>query len=125
VAALLERVPDLTFIACHFGGYQHLEGARAEVLGTRALIDTSWPPTVAELGADMVRELVRTHGADRVVFASDWPMADPAAELATIRALGLTPEEERGVLGGTLAKALGLATSTPTTGSTPTGGSIT
>ena len=31
--------------------------------------------------------LIRRHGADRVVFGSDWPMADPAAEIAAIRAL--------------------------------------
>ena len=48
--------------------------------------------------------LIRRHGADRVVFGSDWPMADPAAEIAAIRDLGLTPEEEAGILGGNLAE---------------------
>jgi predicted TIM-barrel fold metal-dependent hydrolase len=110
VAALLEQVPDLTLIACHYGGFHHLDGARAQVLGSRALIDTSWPPSLALLGTDVVRDLVRTHGAGRVVFASDWPMADPGTELAAIKALELTPEEESAVLGGTLAATLGLTT---------------
>jgi hypothetical protein len=35
-------------------------------------------------------------------------MANPAAEIAAIRRLGLTPEEEAGVLGGNLARILGL-----------------
>ena len=51
----------------------------------------------------------RRHGADRVVYGSDWPMADPAAEIAAIRALGLTPEEdEAAILGDNLARLLGL-----------------
>src|SRR3712207_7547473 len=46
-----------------------------------------------------------------VVFGSDWPMADPAAEIAAIRDLGLTKEEEDGILGGNLGRLLGLARS--------------
>ena len=45
---------------------------------------------------------------DRVVFGTDWPMTDPAAEIAAIRALGLEPDEEAAILGGNLARLLGL-----------------
>ena len=41
------------------------------------------------------RAIIARHGADRVVFGSDWPMTDPAAEIAAIRALGLTPGGRR------------------------------
>jgi uncharacterized protein len=71
-------------------------------------LETSWPPTMAELEPETVVRLIRTHGADRVVYGSDWPMADPAKEIAAIRALGLTKEEEDAVLGGNLARLLGL-----------------
>jgi predicted TIM-barrel fold metal-dependent hydrolase len=43
-----------------------------------------------------------------VVFGSDWPMADPAAEIAAIRNLGLTDDEVDGILGGNVARLLGL-----------------
>jgi predicted TIM-barrel fold metal-dependent hydrolase len=43
------------------------------------------------------------------VFGSDWPVTDPKAEIAAVRALGLTPAEEDAVLGGNLATLLGLA----------------
>src|SRR5690606_3517692 len=46
---------------------------------------------------------------ERIVFGSDWPMADPAAEIAAIDALGLTDGETKSVLGGTLARVLGIA----------------
>jgi hypothetical protein len=55
-----------------------------------------------------VRAIIARHGADRVVFGSDWPMTDPAAEIAGIRELGLPPAAEAAVLGGNLAGLLGL-----------------
>ncbi len=35
-------------------------------------------------------------------------MTDPAAEIAAIRTLGLEPDEEAAILGGNLARLLGL-----------------
>ncbi|MDT9591631.1 amidohydrolase family protein [Nocardioides zeae] len=105
---LADSIPHLQLIACHYGGYHRLEEAEQHVVGSRVTLETSWPPTMAELEPEKVRDLIRAHGADRVVYGSDWPMADPAAEIAAIRNLGLTPEEEAGILGGNLARILGL-----------------
>lgn len=41
-------------------------------------------------------------------YGSDWPMSDPAAEIAAIRALGLPPEDEAAILGDNLATLPGL-----------------
>jgi uncharacterized protein len=106
--ALIEAVPEVTLIACHFGGYHRLDEAEELIVGSPVCLETSWPPRLGDLGGRRVRNLVRRHGADRIVYGSDWPMADPAAEIAAIRALGLTPEEEAAVLGGNLAAILGL-----------------
>ena len=106
--ALIEAVPEVTLIACHFGGYHRLDEAEELIVGSPVRLETSWPPRLGDLGRQRVRDLVRRHGADRVVYGSDWPMTDPAAEIAAIRALGLTPEEEAAVLGGNLAAILGL-----------------
>jgi uncharacterized protein len=43
-----------------------------------------------------------------VVYGSDWPMTDPATEIAAVKALGLDPDDEEKVLGGTLANLLSL-----------------
>jgi predicted TIM-barrel fold metal-dependent hydrolase len=72
-------------------------------------LETSWPPTLADLEKERLVAIIRRHGADRVVFGSDWPMADPAAEIAAIRDLGLTKDEEDGILGNNLARLLGLS----------------
>ena len=43
------------------------------------------------------------------MYGSDWPMTDPAAEIAAIRAFGLPPEDEAAILGGNLATLLGIS----------------
>lgn len=106
--AALDAVPDLQVIACHFGGYRQLDAAEELIVGTRAYLETSWPPRLADLDKERIRALIRRHGADRVVFGSDWPMADPATEIASVRALGLAPHEVDAILGNTLAGILGM-----------------
>ncbi len=107
--AALDAVPTLRLIACHFGGYHRLDEADELMVGSRAYLETSWPPRLADLDRDRIRSLIRRHGADRVIFGSDWPMADPAAEIAAVRELGLEPAETEAILGGTLAGLIGLA----------------
>lgn len=106
--AVLDQVRGLQVIACHFGGYHRLDQAEEFLLGSRAVLETSWPPRLASLDQERVGRIIARHCADRVVFGSDWPMTDPAAEIAAIRALGLAPAEEKAILGGTLAALLGL-----------------
>lgn len=109
LARLAEAIPDLTLIACHFGGYHCLDEAEQHIVGSPVLLETSWPPTVGELDRQRIVDVIRRHGADRVVYGSDWPMADPAAEIAAVRDLGLTPEETDGILGNSIARVLGLS----------------
>jgi len=100
---VLEAVPGLRVIACHYGGYHRLDEAESEIVGSRAVLETSWPPRLAELDPARIKRLIERHGSDRVVFGSDWPMADPAAEIEAIRALGLSAADQDAVLGRNLA----------------------
>ncbi|MEX2194331.1 MAG: amidohydrolase family protein [Thermoleophilaceae bacterium] len=103
------RFPRLDLIACHFGGYRMLERAEEEVVGLPVYLDTSWPPGLGSLDRSRVRALMERHGLDRIVFASDWPMADPGAEIATVEGLGFSAADTEAILGGTLARLLGLS----------------
>jgi uncharacterized protein len=85
-----------------------LDEAEDTVVGTDVYLDTSWPPTLATLDPQRIRRLIERHGPDKVIFGSDWPMADPTAEIAAIRALGLSDDDTEAVLGGNLARLLGL-----------------
>jgi predicted TIM-barrel fold metal-dependent hydrolase len=108
VRQVIDSLPHLKLIACHYGGYHRLDEAEQYIVGSPVTLETSWPPTLAELEPERLVAIISRHGADRVVFGSDWPMADPAAEIAAVRALGLDPESEQAILGGNLARLLGL-----------------
>jgi predicted TIM-barrel fold metal-dependent hydrolase len=107
LARIVRQFPRLDVIACHFGGYRCLPQAIDTVIGLPVYLDTSWPPSLATLPRDTVRMMIEKHGPERVVFASDWPMADPGAEIEAIRALGLSDADTEAVLGGNLARLLG------------------
>jgi predicted TIM-barrel fold metal-dependent hydrolase len=113
---IVRRFPDLKMIACHFGGYHKLEEAEADLLGENVYLETSWPPSLATLAPEKVREIIGKHGADRIVFGSDWPMADPAKEIAAVKALGLSDEATEGILGGNFARLMGIDPDQPAPG---------
>jgi predicted TIM-barrel fold metal-dependent hydrolase len=103
---IVRQFPGLRLIACHFGGYKLLDDAREMLSGADVVLETSWPPSLATLQPDRVRRLIRDHGAERVIFGSDWPMTSPTEELHAIEALGLTDDETKAVLGETLVSVL-------------------
>ncbi len=58
--------------------------------------------------AETVLSLIRAHGADKILFASDCPWGSPADTIAFIRSLDLSDQDERAILGGNAARALGI-----------------
>ncbi|OBA54313.1 amidohydrolase [Nocardia sp. 852002-20019_SCH5090214] len=109
LADLVRNFPRLDVIACHFGGYRQFEAAAEIVIGLPVYVDTSWPPSLAELDPGEVRKIIHKHGTERVVFASDWPMADQAREIRAVRELGLADDDVDQILGLNLARLLGLS----------------
>jgi predicted TIM-barrel fold metal-dependent hydrolase len=108
IVDIARQFPALRLMACHFGGYKILDDAEEMLAGADVVLETSWPPTLKTLRPERVRRLIQRHGAERVVFGSDWPMTSPAEEIAAIEALGLTDDETKSVLGGTMARLLGI-----------------
>lgn len=103
---VVQDFPRLDVIACHFGGYRMLDAAEDVVVGLPVYLDTSWPPGLATLEPGRIAALVQRHGPDRIIFGSDWPMADIAAEVAAIERLGLPPWQIEAILGGNLQRML-------------------
>jgi predicted TIM-barrel fold metal-dependent hydrolase len=105
LARVMDAVPDLTIIAAHMGGYKCWDDVERYLAGRNLLFDTCY--TIADLGADRMTALIKAHGVDRVLFGTDSPWTDQAAEVANIRALPLAPAEIDAVLGGNAVRLLG------------------
>ena len=94
---ILEIYQNLTVIGAHFGGYSIWQEAAELLHGTPNLyVDCS--STMFALDDDTVVQLIRTYGADRVLFGTDYPMWSPVDELQHFMRLDLTSEERELIL---------------------------
>jgi predicted TIM-barrel fold metal-dependent hydrolase len=91
LAGVLDKMPFLRVIAAHFGGYSRWDEARECLIGRDLYIDTS--SSLPLLSAEEAAEMVRKHGADRVLFASDYPAASYEKAIKDVLDLGLTEDD--------------------------------
>jgi hypothetical protein len=99
--------PGLTMVIAHMGGYQVWDEVRRHLVGQEVYFDTSYC-SEEELSTDEFRELIRAHGAERVVFGTDYPWGHPAGDLARLCAMGLSEAEVEAVAWRNAARVLGL-----------------
>ena len=111
----IDAVGPLKLIAAHMGGWGCWQEAAALLAETDIYIDTAFslgriapaPDQHPWREQDLILlddnafcESVRAFGADRVLFGTDSPWADPAEETEKIRRLPLTDSEKDRILGG-------------------------
>lgn len=99
VELLAEEYPDVSFIIPHLGSFA--DDWRAQL----ALIDhlVRHPNVFADTSGvrrfDLLEQAVQRAGAKKILFGTDGPWLHPAVELAKVKALNLSPADERLVLG--------------------------
>ena len=85
---------ELVFIAAHFGEYCRWDEAKKHLFGRKNLyIDTS--SCFHKISYADGREMIRLHGADKVLFASDYPMTRAARAIEDVLKMELTDEENQ------------------------------
>jgi predicted TIM-barrel fold metal-dependent hydrolase len=108
VLRVMDRHPALKLVVAHAGGFDCEREVPDKLCATPVWLDTSLCAVrrakSAEWG-DLCGEILRRHDPARVLFATDTPWSDPAAEIAFVRSLGLSEEITDGILGGN-ARAL-------------------
>lgn len=102
LAKVMERVPELTAIAAHLGGYRRYKEAKSVLKGSGVYIDTS--SSLFYVEPEEAAESIRSFGAEHTMFGTDFPMWSPEKELERFFALGLTEEENRQILWGSFEK---------------------
>ncbi|OPZ86380.1 MAG: Amidohydrolase [bacterium ADurb.Bin429] len=106
LARALDAAPNLTVIAAHMGGFRQWEDVHYYLAGRDLYLDTCY--TLPELGPEPMTALIRAHGPERVLFGTDSPWADQAADIAALRALPLTETEHTAILSENARRLLGL-----------------
>ncbi|SRR5574344_221847 len=98
VANFLKKVPEITMIGAHFGGWSMWDEAAQLLAGRFKNLYVDCSSSLYALEPGRATELVREYGADRVLFGTDYPMWDINDELERFSKMDLTDEERRMVL---------------------------
>lgn len=118
----LKQVGPVPLILAHMGGWRNWDQVEELLADTGVYLDTSFtlgrmtplgdgyygPLDLEMMGQEQFIRMIRTFGADRVLFGTDSPWGGQAEDLALFRTLPLTEEEQTAILGGNAQTLLGL-----------------
>lgn len=96
LARVLLKFPNLTIIAAHFGGYSMWDESKKFLVGKKVYFDTS--SSLFKLDSSHAVEIIRAHGANKILFGTDYPMWLPEEELERFDKLILTENERELIL---------------------------
>lgn len=95
--------PDVAFVIPHLGSFVDSWPAQRRLVDLMSRQPNVFVDTSGVRTFDLLLEVARRFPR-RVLFGSDGPWLHPGLELAKIRLLGLPPEQEALVLGGTFVR---------------------
>lgn len=88
---VLEHISGKHLIAAHLGAFMMWEEVYELLCGTEILMDTAF---ISEfIPEKLCLDIIKKHGADKILFGSDSPWENPSDTLKFIMKLGLTAEE--------------------------------
>jgi len=93
-------------IAAHLGGQSQWDDVETYLAGSPIYLDTSMG--FAYYPYDQFLRIVRKHGADKILFASDAPWSNAGAEIEQLRSMPLPKEDIDAILGGNARRLLGM-----------------
>ena len=122
IERMLDAVKPRKCVLAHMGGWDCWEEVEERIAGRDVWLDTAFsllpiepaPGTVRDpeenppLSREQFLRMVRRHGADRILFATDSPWSGQRQMVAAIRDSGLGKKEQEAVLGGNARELLGI-----------------
>ena len=109
VLRVMERHPALKLVVAHTGGFDCEAEVLEKLCGTGVYLDTSLAAVrraKSAMWGQACGDILRAHDPARILFATDTPWSDPAAEIAFVRSVGLSEEDTEAVLHGNAERLL-------------------
>ena len=88
---VLDAVPGLTLILAHLGGNELWDDVEKYLVGRNVWFDTAFID--GNISDEQALRIIRSHGADKILFASDCPWHPSDREKKMLERLPLTDEE--------------------------------
>lgn len=93
-AAVFDQVPGMTLILAHGGGMRDWDNVEKYLAGKKGNLYFDVSVIASEIDPAQLLRIIRTHGADRILFGSDCPWDKPSNEIKMIQDLPLSDEEK-------------------------------
>lgn len=107
-ANMLKQIDEdnARIILAHMGGYDLWDDVEEYLVGRNVILDTSY--CLGNMSDEQFVRIVKNHGADRVLFATDSPWGGQKETLDYMKKLNFTEEEFERILYLNAAELLGL-----------------
>ena len=106
LARALPQFDGAPVVAAHFGGYILWREVIDHLCGKDVYFDTSY--CARKMPPPWAKEIVAAHGAERILFGTDLPWADPLDEIEFARLISMGEAMAADILGNNAARLLHL-----------------
>lgn len=103
---VLDLFDDAPVVAAHFGGWLLWDSVLEDLCGTKVYLDTAF--SSGKMPPDYAKELIKAHGADKVLLGSDMPWSDTLDEVRFVHSLDLSAEDEEKILSNNAKRLLNI-----------------
>lgn len=86
------EVEGSNIIAAHMGGWREWDGVEKYLVGTPIMLDTAY--VSGDLPKEQFERIVKTHGADKILYATDSPWERPDMTVEYINSTSLSEVEK-------------------------------
>lgn len=102
---IVNRHPNTIFVAAHMGGFRKWDGVLEHLCGINNLyFDTGF--CYSDLSPEIACKIIKSHGAYKILFASDLPWESPALTLGFIHNLNIDNKEKEMIVYKNAARLL-------------------
>ena len=91
VSTLLKHINGAKLVIAHLGGYLCYDDVEEYLVGKEVYLDTSY--ILGKISDEQFLRIVRNHGVEKILFATDSPWKNQAEDVKKIMSLPLTEHE--------------------------------
>lgn len=104
VLNLLKQVDPDKLVVAHMGGFDCWDQVEDSLVGRKLYFDTGY--SLGIMPDDQFLRIVRAHGGDKILFATDSPWSGQKESIACLKNIGLKTEEEHAIFSDNAVKLL-------------------
>lgn len=95
ILEVLKEVAPKKLVLAHMGSNENYDQAEAMLMGQDVYLDTAY--SILHMNPDQLVRMIRAHGTDKILFASDAPWSVQKEDIRVLESLPLTDEEKQAI----------------------------